>query len=362
MALYLRKSVSVGPFRFNISKSGLGLSAGIKGLRVGTGPRGNYIHMGRGGLYYRAALPPMKSGSSAPRSFAQDAIGAQIPDGTHEPMEEIESADIGRMVDSSSLEIVDELNAKRKRVRLWPLGAILFSILSLCVWLAGFPNWVAYAASVVGLVGTACLFYFDAIRKSTVIVYDIDDDFSGIVERLHFACGAISGSAAIWHLEAEGRVTDRKYHAGATSVVRRTKIALTFSSPPYVKTNVATPSIPVGKQVLYFFPDKVLIFEPGGVGAVSYENLDVLISRTKFIEDGPLPKDAEVVGRTWKYVNKRGGADKRFKDNREIPVVLYDEINFSSATGLNERIQLSKSEVSTPFAEVITEIGRLGVK
>nr|MBI7150790.1 DUF4236 domain-containing protein [Pseudomonas aeruginosa] len=53
MGLSVRKSVRVGPFRFNLSKSGIGVSAGIKGLRVGTGPRGNYIHMGRGGFYYR---------------------------------------------------------------------------------------------------------------------------------------------------------------------------------------------------------------------------------------------------------------------------------------------------------------------
>lgn len=56
VGLFLRKSVIVGPFRFNFSKSGIGVSAGIKGLRVGSGPRGNYITVGKGGLYYRATL------------------------------------------------------------------------------------------------------------------------------------------------------------------------------------------------------------------------------------------------------------------------------------------------------------------
>jgi hypothetical protein len=44
--------------RFNLSKSGVGASIGIKGLRFGTGPRGNYIHIGAGGVYYRASLSP----------------------------------------------------------------------------------------------------------------------------------------------------------------------------------------------------------------------------------------------------------------------------------------------------------------
>jgi hypothetical protein len=35
MAWYLRKSVSVGPVRFNLSKSGIGTSIGVKGFRVG---------------------------------------------------------------------------------------------------------------------------------------------------------------------------------------------------------------------------------------------------------------------------------------------------------------------------------------
>jgi len=53
MSFYLRKSVNVGPFRFNVSKSGIGVSTGFNGFRIGTGPRGNYVHMGAGGIYYR---------------------------------------------------------------------------------------------------------------------------------------------------------------------------------------------------------------------------------------------------------------------------------------------------------------------
>jgi hypothetical protein len=49
MGFYIRKSVKAGPFRFNLSKSGLGVSAGIPGFRVGTGPRGNYVQMGPAG-------------------------------------------------------------------------------------------------------------------------------------------------------------------------------------------------------------------------------------------------------------------------------------------------------------------------
>ncbi|MFW8645427.1 DUF4236 domain-containing protein [Rhizobium beringeri] len=35
MPFYIRKSISAGPFRFNFSKGGVGVSVGVKGLRVG---------------------------------------------------------------------------------------------------------------------------------------------------------------------------------------------------------------------------------------------------------------------------------------------------------------------------------------
>lgn len=57
MGLYLKKAFNFGPLRVNFSKSGLGLSFGIKGMRIGSGPGGNYIHGGRKGLYFKKSLP-----------------------------------------------------------------------------------------------------------------------------------------------------------------------------------------------------------------------------------------------------------------------------------------------------------------
>ena len=63
----------------------------------------------------------------------------------------------------------------------------------------------------------------------------------------------------------------------------------------------------MGKQTLYFFPDKVLVFEKDCVGAVSYENLNIQIQEAKFIEDNGVPSDTTVIDHTWKYVNKKVG-------------------------------------------------------
>ena len=46
MGLYFRKSVKLGGgLRLNFSKSGIGLSGGVKGARISTGPRGTYMNL-----------------------------------------------------------------------------------------------------------------------------------------------------------------------------------------------------------------------------------------------------------------------------------------------------------------------------
>jgi hypothetical protein len=49
MSFYLRKSVKAGSFRFNLRKSGVGISTGVPGFRVGSGLPGNYVRVGARG-------------------------------------------------------------------------------------------------------------------------------------------------------------------------------------------------------------------------------------------------------------------------------------------------------------------------
>lgn len=78
MGFFIRKAFRAGPIRFNLSKSGLGVSVGVKGLRVGAGPRGPYLAAGRHGVYLRQSLSlPRTSTSSAPRHEFDDSDGQQ---------------------------------------------------------------------------------------------------------------------------------------------------------------------------------------------------------------------------------------------------------------------------------------------
>lgn len=346
MGFYIRKSISVGPFRFNLSKSGVGVSTGIKGFRVGIGPRGNYVQMGRDGLYYRATIPSGSHSSPLPGAYRHEEYSDSLQ--TPPVMEKIESADAYRIVDSSSEALVNEMNQKRKMIRLWPISAVLLGAAILLSW----PKFLA----LLFVISTAAAYLYDQLRKTTVILFDLDSEAESLYQELHAAFKNISNCSSIWHISAQGDITDWKKNAGASKAVNRKSISVGVSTPPYVKCNVVTPYIPVGKQTLYFFPDKVLVYEKGAVGAVSYKNLMIEYYHQRFIEEEGVPRDAKVVDRTWTFVNKKGGPDRRFKDNRELPIVLYEEVNLKSSTGLNERIQLSKLDVTMVVESAIRNI------
>lgn len=360
MGFYVRRSINVGPLRFNLSKSGIGVSAGIKGLRVGVGPRGNYVYMGRSGLYYGATRPlhGTTPKPSVPATLLPPMPTQRLPPGTHAPLEEIESAEISKIVDSSSQELLDELNRARSLSRVTPvLAVILIAVLGLGL-ASKWPVW----QMLLFVIGSAISLYVartrDVLKKSVVLFYDFDADLEAVYAKLHEAAERLATCAGVWHIEASGKVHDRKYHAGASDIVRRKSTAIFKSYPPYVQSNVETIAVGVGRQTLHFFPDRVLVFDSSGVGAVSYSALRVSVNPTQFVEEESVPKDAEVVGETWRYVNKSGGPDRRFKENRRLPVCRYEEISLSSSTGLNELLQLSRCGVGRDFAEAISQLGR----
>lgn len=345
MGYYLRKAIRVGPLRFNLSKSGVGVSAGIRGFRLGSGPRGNYVHMGRGGLYYRKTLPSLselKPESSQHRPPLENS--------TQPSMEEIESGPVSQMTDSSAADLLEELNNKHKK---WCLWKIVVTIAVIIAFLTSFNVWII----VTGIILTAATHWYDQLRKTTVLFYEFEPEAEEQYQELHNGFDKLKGCNRTWHIEAKGDVDDPKYHAGANMLINRKRIIFSKGSPSYVKTNIEIPFIPAGKQVLYFFPERILVYESGKVGAVSYNDLKLDVSSTRFIEEEAVPSDSQIVDRTWRYTNKSGGPDKRFKDNREIPIVLYERLMFTSESGLREYFDASALNKSEDFCAAIRRMG-----
>src|SRR5437868_2150655 len=90
--------------RVNFSKSGVGASIGVKGLRVTGSARGaTYVTASSHGFYYRQTLGKQKTSSS---STSPRPTSPSLPE--HTGM--IPTASIETMVDSSSVDLVHRLN------------------------------------------------------------------------------------------------------------------------------------------------------------------------------------------------------------------------------------------------------------
>lgn len=359
MGFYIRKSVCVGPFRFNLSKAGIGASVGVKGLRIGTGPRGTYVHMGAGGIHYQYMIPkaPSERSYNRPDSSSFPTVDAGVPEGTVGEMIEIESGDVTSMVDSSSDALLQEINTKAGKasftnILLW---LAVIGIFFLYVKDFGALNIGLFAVFSIALI--ALSWWRDITTKVSVLMFDFEPDTEQLFEQLHETATELARCDGVWHIAAEAKVFDKKYHAGAGGLVKRNKTSISRSSPPFIKTNVQTIAIRVGVQTLHFFPDRVLVYHGKRVGAVNYSDLRAFHQHQHFVEDGSTPRDAKVVDKTWQFVNKSGGPDRRFKNNRQLPVCLYQNISFTSQNGLNELVQFSKVGPAEAFCQALAKLG-----
>ena len=366
MPFYFSKTVKAGPFNFNFSKGGVGASVGVRGLRIGTGPRGHYVRAGRGGFTYRATIgrPGQADRNISPRTptSSSNRPATTFEDGVH--MVEVESGDVMAMRDEAFADLLDEINAKRRQVSMvLVLGLPCAAIGLIAASLLGAVGIIALLA--LGAVGWGLGAWLDSYRRTCVLFYELEPEVEQAYEEAVLRFDGLAGCSARWHVEAGGAVRDLttwKRNAGATHIVRKKPTTLEFRQPRGVTSNITPPALHVGRQVIYFLPDVALVEDGATMGAIAYSQLSVTWQDSNFIESGIVPADAEVIRHTWKHPNKSGGPDRRFRDNRQIPVCRYEAMHLRSASGLNELVEFSRSGVAGPFAAALRAMPTNAIK
>jgi hypothetical protein len=260
------------------------------------------------------------------------------------------------MIDSSSAALLEEINSKAKKVRFWPFA--LVASVAIVGGLAALqaPVWVLCVLAPLLCGGIYFASLRDRLGKTVVLFYEMEPQFEEAYQQLHNAFDQMRACHRTWHVEARGDVHtlhEWKTSGGASSIVRRKAVVFRHGAPPYFKTNVVVPLVPAGRQTIYFFPDRVLVYGPEGVGTVAYDALEVGWGDSRFIEEDGVPSDAQVVDKTWRYVNKSGGPDRRFNNNSELPIALYGVVQFSSSSGLRELFQLSRTGIGPQFERTV---------
>lgn len=355
MSFYIRKSIKAGPFRFNLSKSGLGVSAGIPGFRVGTGPRGNYVHMGRNGIYYRASLGGGHPGAhSAPPQtmppYPSWGIPAYSPSGIL--MEDTTGATAFALEPTGPDDLVQQLNTVGGRFAWWWPTAIAGAVIALAI--KG-----VFGLLIAVLLIPACvwLYFNDHARRTVVLFYEVEDEAEQWFQALITQWPWLSQSQKLWRVTESGDITTpylHKRNAGASTLISSVPAGAGLSGPSQLKTNIQIPSIVAARSALYFLPDRLLVRDGKRFTDVSYEHLRVFQATVRFIESDTPSADGTMVDTTWTYVNKDGGPDRRFNNNRQLPVMLYARVVLTTAAGLYWIIQISRYQAAEPVAQAIS--------
>ncbi|MDR2596056.1 MAG: hypothetical protein LBC76_01925 [Treponema sp.] len=194
------------------------------------------------------------------------------------------------------------------------------------------------------------LFFNSTKIKKPCLLYDISPKKEKILQAFYEEISKIDESEIIWSVKTADRHNDPKRHAGATSSVLRKKVYFYESSIKSIETNVFTPSI---GNFLYFFPDVIYYYNQNKLEPIFYDKMEIQLSTSQFREDNEVPSDSEEIGSTWLYVNKDGGPDKRFGNNRKIPIMKYCEIKIKNGDEASFRIMTSNYEIGKAVANTL---------
>jgi hypothetical protein len=365
MGFFFRKSVGFGPFRLNLSKSGIGISTGVRGARISTGSRGTYINVGRHGFYYRQKV-------KVPQASAYSRIhNLEVGHPPASGEDQVVTNQLEALVDTSCDATIAEINTRLQQTAWAPILTVTLVILvvailiSICVLLTQFSGGsgddsrTIYALVTLGsvlpilLAGGIPLIKrtraSDKLRRTTELFYELDQATRARDDVKVRALESLAQSSRIWNQQAEQATGDWKRNAGANALITRKPIGLGRYDSPGIVTNVPVWAFDFGYMKLFFLPDQIFVLRERRYGAFSYDAIQTSLSQVSFREEGPVPTDSQIIDYTWKYVNKRGGPDRRFKNNFQIPIVRYAELDLKFSTGPHIKLHVSRFQSAVDF-------------
>lgn len=377
MSFRFRKSVTLFPgVRLNFSKTGISVSAGVPGVTVNLGRQGAALTLGfpGTGVSYRTQLT---GGASAPgRPAAPPAPAPPAPAAEAAPSAgplpgEIRSADIAQLTspDLAGLKRMILAAGMQRALLQAEWGRAIEARAS--TWreinaAQRFPHRLWQARRLPELRGELEAVEGEARRISeayaasyVALDFALNEAAIAAFQRLDSAHAELTRCAAIWDVTssvATDRVRDRT--VAATSITRaRVTLGRSQSSLIAARWSALRLGNANGESV-EIFPGLCLMRRSGGgeFALLDLREVQLTCRPVRFHEDEAVPRDAQVIGHTWLKANADGSPDRRFRDNRQIPIALYGRLEFRSGTGLAEAYMFSDSARATAFAEAFAAL------
>ncbi|MGI3902547.1 MAG: DUF4236 domain-containing protein [Janthinobacterium lividum] len=379
MSFRFRKAVRLFPgVRLNLSKSGMSVSVGGPGATVNFSRRGQTVTLGLPGtgLSYSQHFPHRRqarpsgqrdvdTGAALPRP--EESLPTPLPpamSGLSSIPGEIRSSEVAGLTtpDLQGLkQLLNEAAAQKKslapdlaealasRGQVWrsmrrreqfPLRLLLKR---------GIPK----ARAAFEQAEVEALKVIEAIALSEVrVVFGFDGASLDAQRELVQAHSTLSRAHRVWDVLSSTWINQAKERSAASSVIRRTPVALSTVKDGVVAGDQTGLRFQNANGAdLDFFPGFLLMRDRGAADYALIDIRDVRIDAqpVRFIEEEAVPGDATVVDYAWAKSNRDGSPDRRFRDNKQIPVVQYGALHFSTATGLEEAYHVSDCEKALAF-------------
>jgi len=165
---------------------------------------------------------------------------------------------------------------------------------------------------------------------------------------------AVHQARASWRLNTSQQVHttyQHKTNAGARRLHTRQPTRLTLSRPRALQLGPVIPTLTAGQETLYFLPTGILRQRGRRHFDIApYASVRTECQAIRFIEESQVPGDADQIDSTWQYVNVKGGPDRRYKNNRRLPIMRYGELRLEASNGLQWHIHVSRPDAADRFA------------
>ncbi|MEV5411428.1 hypothetical protein AB0K60_21635 [Thermopolyspora sp. NPDC052614] len=266
-------------------------------------------------------------------------------------MYDITGAAVQELVSAAPSDLVAQLRTAAKRRPSWPFA---LGVLLLCGLLLGRWGLLLVALGIPAIIWLALR---DKAARSVVVVYDVNDEAATRFAAIVNAMGMLSQVGALRQVIQVGAIETTyqyKVNAGASSLISNQPATIHMKGPGVLVTNVAVPTLATGSRAVHFLPDRILISEGKEFADIPYQQVRITTQPIRIIEDGPLPPDAHIVDTTWQYVNVSGGPDRRFKNNRQLPVLLWGRLTLTGPQGLHMVWDASQSRPLDIVAAALT--------
>ena len=353
MAWQFRRRIRVLPgFSINLSKSGMSATIGVKGASVNIGEKGAHLNTGipGTGVYNRKKIGGLDNNKDSKVELEQNdddffeiqSLSAEQL--TSENLFGLKAAIIESQKEKSRLKAVYEKLKKQYHF------SSFLSVFSYLLIIGFFYKKLHKIAS------ERKNDMLQAEKDYTSYFLDIevnmDDELKKIYDDMKSSFHQLTKIHSIWDITSSQSIDKVRERSAASASIQRTRTNfeeksldfLTISDQAMVLNNK-------NGSDYYLFPGFIVAYESSNssFGIVDYKELNIESCKIKFIETQTIPTDTEVLGNTWKYVNKNGSPDKRFKDNYQIPIVEYYELNISNPKGISDSFQFSNVKVAEAF-------------